>query len=31
MKLGTRVGTKAYDIAGIGRYFRLKENKTEHR
>jgi hypothetical protein len=27
---GTGVGTKAYDIAGIGRYLRLKEDQAEH-
>jgi hypothetical protein len=31
MKPGTGIGAKAYDIAGIGRYFRLEENQAEHR
>ena len=31
MQLCTGIGAKAYDITGIGRYFRLIENKTEHR
>ena len=31
MQLGTGVCTKAYDIAGIGRYFGLIKNQAEHR